>query len=116
MKKIINKKDNTICIEGNIAGHNTKPFYGHIIINGTIIKKVSKGKYKKTPDYIYNKDCIIYPGMGDIHIHAREDDTAKQVYKEDYTTSADAAMNGGVTFVSAMPNTPNPLTDTKRLS
>eukprot|EP01097_Dermamoeba_algensis_P010232 TRINITY_DN7470_c0_g1_i1.p1 TRINITY_DN7470_c0_g1~~TRINITY_DN7470_c0_g1_i1.p1 ORF type:complete len:487 (-),score=133.52 TRINITY_DN7470_c0_g1_i1:143-1390(-) len=47
--------------------------------------------------------------MGDIHIHAREDETGKQVYKEDYTTVNASALNGGVGFVGAMPNTPNPL-------
>ena len=103
-------------IQGQIATHDKKPFLGNILIDEKgIIKKVNIGKSKTKPDFEYNKDCLIFPGMGDLHIHAREDDTEKQNYKEDYTTASAAAKNGGVTFVCAMPNTPNPVTTKKDL-
>ena len=34
----------------------------------------------------------IFPGFSDVHIHAREDETAQQNYKEDYSTAAAAAI------------------------
>lgn len=97
--------------EGRIATHNNE-FYGQILINTKtgLIEDVTNTKKYPSPNTIFGKDSIIFPGMGDIHIHAREDETGKQVYKEDYTTSANAALNGGVVHISAMPNTPKPLT------
>ena len=46
----------------------------------------------------------IFPGFGDVHIHAREDVSGTQNYKEDFTTVAAAAIHGGVTHVADMPN------------
>ncbi|MDE1162993.1 MAG: amidohydrolase family protein [Acidobacteriaceae bacterium] len=48
--------------------------------------------------------CLIFPGFGDIHIHAREDASGKQMYKEDFTTTSAAAVHGGVVQVADMPN------------
>lgn len=48
--------------------------------------------------------CIIFPGFGDLHVHAREDVTGLQNYKEDFTTLAIASIHGGVTHVADMPN------------
>jgi dihydroorotase len=50
--------------------------------------------------------CLIFPGFGDIHIHAREDVTGTQTYKEDFRTASDAALHGGVVHVADMPNNP----------
>ena len=44
--------------------------------------------------------------MGDIHIHAREDASGKQLYKESFKTAAAAAVHGGVVHVADMPNNP----------
>lgn len=98
--------------EGRIATHNNK-FYGQVVINNEtgLIEEVKSGEQLyRTPNTVFDKYSIIFPGMGDIHIHAREDDTLKQVYKEEYKTAGNAALNGGVVHISAMPNTPNPLT------
>jgi dihydroorotase len=57
---------------------------------------------------IYSEDCIIFPGFGDIHIHAREDVSGKHTYKEDFTSAGEAAVNGGVVHVADMPNNPIP--------
>jgi dihydroorotase len=100
-----------VVYQGIIANHDKEPFIGNIEIDDStgLIKKVSQEPSKKV-DYEFGSSSIIFPGMGDIHIHAREDDTGRQNYKEDYTTASDAALNGGVVFAAAMPNTPNPLT------
>jgi dihydroorotase len=44
--------------------------------------------------------------MGDIHIHARDDPSQQETYKEDFTTAAAAAIHGGVVHVADMPNNP----------
>jgi dihydroorotase len=50
--------------------------------------------------------CLIFPGFGDLHIHAREDVGGTQIYKEDFSSASDAAIHGGVTHVADMPNNP----------
>src|SRR3989344_1945142 len=105
-------------IEGMIAGHDKKPFLGRITIDsktGLIINVGSVSK-KEKPDYSFDKDCLIFAGFGDVHIHAREDETGKQAYKEEYQTAADAALHGGVTHISAMPNTPRPVVGKAQLA
>lgn len=48
--------------------------------------------------------CLIFPGFGDIHIHARDDISGQQRHKEDFGTASDAALHGGVVQVADMPN------------
>ncbi len=48
--------------------------------------------------------CLIFPGFGDLHIHARDDVSGAQRYKEDFATAAAAAIHGGVTQMVDMPN------------
>ncbi len=62
-------------------------------------------------DWFFNDECLAFAGLGDIHIHAREDASQQQVYKEDFQTAAQAALNGGVTHVADMPNNPIPPID-----
>jgi dihydroorotase len=50
------------------------------------------------------KDEIIFPGFIDLHVHAREDVSHTQEYKEDYMTAGMAAINGGVVAYLDMPN------------
>ena len=59
----------------------------------------------------YNSDCVIFPGFGDIHIHAREDVSGKHTYKEDFISAGYAALNGGCIHVADMPNNPIPPVD-----
>ena len=107
-----------ITIEGNIAGHDKKPYKGLITIDPKtgLITNVAKSKKGVKADHSFGKDSLIFAGFGDVHIHAREDDTGKQIYKEEYATAADAALHGGVVHVSAMPNTPNPVVGKKELT
>src|SRR3989344_6485775 len=101
----------TVTVEGLIATHDKKPFRGVITINTRtgLITNVTKPRRGANTDHAFGTSCLIFAGFGDIHIHAREDETGKQLYKEEYTTVADAALHGGVVHISAMPNTPNPL-------
>ncbi len=103
-------------ILGVIASHDKKPFRGLIEIDDAtgLIKSVSSEKAGDTADHRYNEDCLIFPGFGDVHIHAREDETGDQNYKEEYRTASAAALHGGVVHVSAMPNTPNPVVSLKQ--
>jgi dihydroorotase len=52
--------------------------------------------------------CLIFAGMGDIHIHARDDAGETEIAKEDFVTAAHAAIHGGVVHVADMPNNPTP--------
>lgn len=56
-------------------------------------------------------DELVFPGFIDLHVHAREDVSHSQDYKEDFTTAGDAAVNGGVVAFADMPNTPTPPID-----
>jgi dihydroorotase len=58
------------------------------------------------PDVEFDDDCLIFAGMGDIHIHARDDPSGKETYKEDFCTASAAALHGGVVHVADMPNNP----------
>ena len=106
---MLNKK--YIIVEGYIATEKDKPFYGQIKINNQsgLISNIQKEK-QWVADYIFKKDSLIFAGFGDIHIHARKDQTGKQKYKKDYKTVTKSALNGGCVHISAMPNTPKPLT------
>src|SRR3989344_5835944 len=97
-------------IRGRIATHQKRPFWGVIPIDQKtgLIAKVAPAAKKQKVDHEFGDESLIFAGFGDVHIHAREDETGKQAYKEEYQTAADAALHGGVTHISAMPNTPSP--------
>ncbi|TGL48966.1 amidohydrolase [Leptospira wolffii] len=57
------------------------------------------------------KNSFIFSGFGDIHVHAREDESQKHIYKEDFVSAGLAAINGGVIQIADMPNNPIPPTD-----
>jgi dihydroorotase len=59
-----------------------------------------------TPHHLYGDECLIFAGMGDIHIHARQDVTGQDNHKETFATAAAAALHGGVVHVADMPNNP----------
>lgn len=67
---------------------------------------VAVGDNLGKPDHVFNDDCLIFAGMGDIHIHAREDVTGRENYKETFGTASAAAIHGGVIHVADMPNNP----------
>ena len=61
-----------------------------IRIEGDVITEV--GDQLGTPDVEFNDDCLIFAGMGDIHIHARDDVSLQEVHKEDFCTVSAAAI------------------------
>lgn len=90
---------------------------GQIRIENGVIAETSRAI--GTPDHRFGEDCLIFAGMGDIHIHAREDVTGRETHKETFATAAAAALNGGVVHVADMPNNPqapvdNPSYEAKR--
>ena len=91
-------------VEGRIANHDHE-FDGAIEINTDTGLIESVGPCTGQSD-IDLSGCIIFPGFGDIHIHAREDAGGSQTYKEDFTTISAAAIHGGVVQVADMPNNP----------
>jgi len=91
-------------LEGTIANHD-RLFEGAVEINTDtgLIESVGPLTGKSDLDF---DGCILFPGFGDIHIHAREDAGGTQLYKEDFTTMSAAAIHGGVVHVADMPNNP----------
>ena len=55
--------------------------------------------------------CLVFPGFGDVHIHAREDTSGEEMHKEDFVSMSAAAIHGGVTHVADMPNNRVPPVD-----
>ncbi len=97
-----------LSIEGNIVNKD-KVFRGRIEIDesGTINKI---GSPSGVADFVF-KDELIFPGFIDLHVHAREDTTDTQDYKEDFKSAGEAAINGGVVVFADMPNNPVPPVD-----
>ena len=59
----------------------------------------------------FDENHLIFAGMGDVHIHAREDVSKHNCYKEDFHSASLAAINGGVIQMGDMPNNPIPPID-----
>jgi dihydroorotase len=66
---------------------------------------------KERLDFIFDDSCYLFAGMGDVHIHAREDVSGKNCYKEDFITARAALRNGGLCHAGDMPNNPIPPVD-----
>src|SRR5476651_1951995 len=77
---------------------------GQIAIENGVITAV--GANLGVPTHVFGDTCLIFAGMGDIHIHAREDITCKETHKETFATTSAAALHGGVLHVADMPNNP----------
>jgi len=92
-----------LIIEGRLADIDGVR-HGQILIENGVIQAV--GPHLGKPDHLYPEACLIFAGMGDIHIHAREDVTGKDNYKETFADACSAALHGGVIHVADMPNNP----------
>lgn len=82
---------------------------GQVRFTGDTIDSV--GPALGQADIQFSDECLIFAGMGDIHIHARDDASEAETYKEDFCTAARAAINGGVVHVADMPNNRIPPVD-----
>jgi dihydroorotase len=91
-------------LEGRIVNHD-REFEGAIEINTEtgLIEHVGPMTGRSDLDL---RGQMIFPGFGDIHIHARDDVSGSQTYKEDFATISAASIHGGVTHVADMPNNP----------
>src|SRR5215510_10106746 len=76
--------------------------HGQIAIEHGVITAV--GPRLGPPTHVFGESCLIFAGMGDIHIHAREDITQKETHKETFACASAAALHGGVLHVADMPN------------
>ncbi len=99
-------------IAGRLA-HPTGVQAGQVRIDGERIVEV--GESLGTPDVSFDDGCLVFAGFGDIHIHARDDVSESQIYKEDFRTASEAALNGGVVHVADMPNNPVPRSTTRAM-
>ena len=91
-------------VEGTLVNHDG-------VMDGAVAIDTSTGLITEVGPATGQSDldcagCLIFPGFGDIHIHAREDVSGAQNYKEDYVTASAAAVHGGVVQVVDMPNNP----------
>ena len=77
---------------------------GQIAIQDGTIVAVGSGLGRA--DHVFPDSCLIFAGMGDVHIHAREDVTERECHKETFATASAAALHGGVVHVADMPNNP----------
>ena len=88
-----------------IAGLDTK---ADILIENSTIKKIAPALAASGDiDIIDAQDCIVAPGLMDMHVHLREPGYEAQ---EDIETGTLAAAYGGFTAVACMGNT-NPVVD-----
>lgn len=62
-------------------------------------------------DFFFDDSFLLFAGMGDVHIHAREDASGQNNYKEDFFSAFEAMKNGGITHAGDMPNNPIPPID-----
>lgn len=91
-------------VEGRIVNHD-RSFDGSVIIDTETGIIDSVGEIEGRSD-IDTKGCLIFPGFGDLHVHAREDAGGTQNYKEDFVSASAAAIAGGVVQFAEMPNNP----------
>ena len=73
--------------------------------------KINIGTGEK-PSIIDAKDCVVCPGLIDMHVHFREPGVE---YKETIESGCRSAAAGGFTSVAVMPNT-NPVNDTRSVT
>ncbi len=81
--------------------------------SGLILEVGDLGISKDKVDYFFDENSLLFSGMGDVHIHAREDISGKNCYKEDFNSARLALHNGGLTHAGDMPNNPVPPIDDK---
>jgi dihydroorotase len=92
-----------VIIEGRLADIDGVR-HGQIAVDNGVI--TAAGASLGTPTHRFGDSCLIFAGMGDIHIHAREDVTQKDTHKETFACASAAAIHGGVLHVADMPNNP----------
>ena len=89
--------------------YNSQFIKKDILIHDGIIAEISDFIAPECADFVYNfKDCYVFPGFTDVHVHLREPGFS---YKETIETGCKASARGGYTAVLTMPNL-KPVPDT----
>ena len=91
-------------VEGRIANEDAE-FDGAIEID-TETGLIAKVGPREGRSDLATDGCVIFAGFGDLHVHAREDVSGREMYKEDFASASAAAIHGGVTHFADMPNNP----------
>lgn len=76
--------------------------YLNILIENGRVEAITNEDIHHYDEKIEGDELILVPGLSDIHVHFR---TPGQTHKEDLSTGAASALNGGFTSVVCMPNT-----------
>ena len=82
---------------------------GNVLIEDGKIAQISKSPIECVGETVDCTNCIISPGLIDIHVHFREPSSGK--HEETIATGSASAVAGGFTTVCTMPNT-TPAIDT----
>jgi len=101
---------NKLIVEGKIVNVDGEQD-GQILIDQDSGLIESVGQNLGTADI--KTPGLIFPGFVDVHVHAREDVSGSQNYKEDFQSMSEAAINGGVVTVADMPNNTVPPIDSE---
>ena len=90
--------------QASVAGEDsTDLFETDVLVEKGIIKGVGPSLDSKDGVRVIEaKGKVLLPGLFDLHVHVRE---PGQTSKETIRTGSEAAINGGVTGIVAMPNT-----------
>ncbi len=77
-----------------------------VLIENGRIAEIGHGLAARGAQVIDARDCIVCPGLVDMHVHLRD---PGQTHKEDLSSGTLAAVRGGVTSVACMANTDPPI-------
>ena len=112
---MITRASHLVVVEGPFVGPGgdasppTVPRRVEIDIRTGLITAVSEPR--GTGDIVLGDDHVIFSGLVDRHVHAREDPSGEDTYKESFQTAAAAALHGGIVAYAEMPNNPQPPVD-----
>ncbi|HBL41432.1 MAG TPA: dihydroorotase [Ruminococcaceae bacterium] len=77
------------------------------VVNNGALSFLNDSELSSLCDYTVVENCIVLPGLADVHVHLREPGFS---YKERISSGTAAAAHGGYTAVCSMPNL-NPVPD-----
>ncbi len=100
------------------GGHLVDPAAGYddvmdILIDAGLVEEIAPESVPDDAEIIDVSGKFIFPGLVDMHTHARE---PGQEYKEDIESASQAAAAGGFTSIALMANTVPPIDSADRIS
>lgn len=96
------QKADVLFVDGRIALPGGEPNEGWMSVVGERISAVGEGATPQATETVDCKGRLVMPGAIDIHVHFRDPGEDE---KEDFVSGSMAAVAGGVTTVTDMPNT-----------